>query len=139
MSHLAGICQTEQSFSGASNMISRSIQFLCCICIILLLYRNVVHAEEVQTYKITDTVSFCSSKLSVMISKLCDNQYKIVKRDTSILIGKLSPRRLEEQEFAKERWRRLRRQVANECCNQPCSLENLIMYCSEDAKFKRIL
>lgn len=58
--------------------------------IVMLLSRHniYVHGDEgTRTYKITDKVFTCSSWLSMLINKLCDNVYKIVKRDTSLMIG----------------------------------------------------
>lgn len=33
-----------------------------------------------------------------------------------------------------EHWRRVRRQIANECCNQPCTIGNIIWYCGDSSK-----
>ncbi|XP_059052783.1 bombyxin A-3 homolog [Achroia grisella] len=123
-------------------MISRRIQFQCCIYIAMILHKNDVYAEETKTYRITDKVFTCSGWLSLLINKVCDNVYKIVKRDTSLLMEKLTPKSVQEQKtkqrkLAKERWRRVRRQVASECCDRPCTVGNIIMYCPEDAKLLR--
>lgn len=36
--------------------------------------------------------------------------------------------------LAEGRWRRVRRQVATECCLRPCTVADIIMYCPDDAK-----
>nr|AXZ96486.1 insulin-like peptide 4 [Maruca vitrata] len=108
---------------------------------ILLCHQNVcILAEEgTRTYKITDKVSICSSFLALLINKFCDNVYKIEKRDTSLMIDKLTPRTLHKQRnkervLTEARWRRVRRQIATECCDQACTVANIIKYCPDDAK-----
>ncbi|CAH2105640.1 unnamed protein product [Euphydryas editha] len=88
----------------------------------------------------SDPVYTCSKWLSSLIYNICNNVYKIVKRDTSVMIDKLTPtdllfkNRNERRKIAEIRWRRVRRQVASECCERPCTVENIIMYCPDDAK-----
>lgn len=55
---------------------------------------------------------------------------------------KLTPRSLHEQRkkervLAEQRWRRVRRQIASECCDRPCTVANIIKYCPDDAKLLR--
>ncbi|KAM3967366.1 uncharacterized protein ACR2FA_011714 [Aphomia sociella] len=123
-------------------MTSYCIKLQCCFYIAIILNKNIVYAEEVMTFKITDTVFTCSVWLSALIDRVCDNVYKIVKRDTSILMEKLAPKSVQEQKIkqrklAEQRWRRVRRQVAAECCDRPCTVGNIIMYCPDDAKLLR--
>lgn len=60
------------------------------MCIVLLVCRN-VRAEETtentETFKMSDRVYMCSKWLSSVIDNFCNNVYKIVKRDTSIMLG----------------------------------------------------
>nr|XP_034830165.1 uncharacterized protein LOC117987297 [Maniola hyperantus] len=112
------------------------------VYIILLLHRNstIVHAtENTETFKMSDRVFTCSKWLSSVIENFCNNVYKIVKRDTSAMLDKLSPKDLmrKQRHIAKERWRRVRRQVAAECCERPCTVGTIIMYCPDDAKLLR--
>ncbi|XP_075971610.1 uncharacterized protein LOC142973616 isoform X2 [Anticarsia gemmatalis] len=108
----------------------------------MLLYSNerLVSADEEKTYSINDEVLSCSGWLSSIIFNFCNNTYKIVKRDTaSVMIEKLAPIDL-KQETNRRRlvdeghWRRVRRQVASECCLRPCTVADIIMYCPNDAK-----
>ncbi|XP_028166586.1 uncharacterized protein LOC135074156 [Ostrinia nubilalis] len=88
----------------------------------------------------TDVVYTCSSYLSRIITRFCDNLITIVKRDTSsVLIDRLSPKSLlelrdKERVRKQERWRRVRRQIASECCDQPCNVGLIIKYCPEESK-----
>lgn len=55
------------------------------------------------------------------------------------LTEKLAPKNLRRdltrnRLLAEGRWRRVRRQVATECCLRPCTVADIIMYCPEDAK-----
>ncbi|CAK1546102.1 unnamed protein product [Leptosia nina] len=108
--------------------------------IILLIHANInpAQAEDAGTYRMTDRIFTCSKWLSSIIDNFCNNVYKIVKRDTSLLMDKLAPRDLQSVNrrrfLAEERWRRVRRQVASECCERPCTVSNIIMYCPDDAK-----
>ncbi|XP_023949432.2 insulin-like isoform X2 [Bicyclus anynana] len=108
------------------------------VYIIFFLQRNlmIVHAEETATIKMSDRVFTCSKWLSSIIDNLCNNAYKIVKRDTSAMLDKLSPKGLKRKEryITDERWRRVKRQVASECCERPCTVRTIIMYCPDDAK-----
>ncbi|XP_047528789.1 uncharacterized protein LOC125065301 [Vanessa atalanta] len=111
------------------------------IYIMFILHRNVnavEKTEDTEIYKMTDKVFTCSKWLSAIIYNFCNNVYKVVKRDTSLL-DKLTPKDLlkiknKRREFADVRWRRVRRQVASECCEKPCTVGNIIMYCPDDAK-----
>ncbi|XP_046963482.1 uncharacterized protein LOC124532570 [Vanessa cardui] len=117
------------------------MNFKYIIYVIFLLHRNVnavEKTEDTEIYKMTDKVFTCSKWLSSIIYNFCNNVYKIVKRDTSLL-DKLTPKDLlkiknKRREFADVRWRRVRRQVASECCEKPCTVGNIIMYCPDDAK-----
>ncbi|CAK1598705.1 unnamed protein product [Parnassius mnemosyne] len=98
--------------------------------------------ENGETYKITDKVFSCSKWLSLLIANVCNNVFKIVKRDTSLMIEKMAPKSLQKSVYkkrllAEEHWRRVRRQVASECCERPCTVGNIIMYCPDDAKLLR--
>ncbi|CAH2105639.1 unnamed protein product [Euphydryas editha] len=129
-------------------LVKRFGSILCSIdtvkvYIILLLCRNLTTIEGVENkkiYKMSDPVYTCSKWLSSLIYNICNNVYKIVKRDTSVMIDKLTPtdllfkNRNERRKIAEIRWRRVRRQVASECCERPCTVENIIMYCPDDAK-----
>ncbi|XP_049870359.1 uncharacterized protein LOC126369837 [Pectinophora gossypiella] len=121
------------------------MQFQYYVLIALLLSRHNGLCEEeeesstTRKYRITDTVSTCSDRLSKFIAALCGKVIKIVKRDaTSLMIDKLAPKDLhingEPQKWGSKRLVRMRRQVASECCNQACTVGNLIMYCSDEAK-----
>lgn len=55
------------------------------------------------------------------------------------ILDKLTPKDLlnnrdKRRKIAEMSWRRVRRQVANECCEKPCTVETIIMYCPDDAK-----
>ncbi|KAG6444214.1 uncharacterized protein LOC115456422 isoform X2 [Manduca sexta] len=98
---------------------------------------NVVHGDRV--YNINDKVLSCSGWLSTIIYNFCNNHYKIVKRDTSLMIEKMAPKDLQKKTIKHslleaDRWRRMRRQVANECCLRACTVADIIMYCPNDAK-----
>ncbi|CAF4811375.1 unnamed protein product [Pieris macdunnoughi] len=110
------------------------------VYIILLLHSafNPIEAET-ETYRMTDHVFTCSKWLSSVIENLCNNVYRIVKRDTSLLMEKLTPRDIQKSVnrrrfLAEEKWRRLRRQVATECCVEACTISNIILYCPENSK-----
>ncbi|XP_068631297.1 uncharacterized protein [Battus philenor] len=113
--------------------------------VVLLLSRNnniASATENSETFKITDRVFTCSKWLSSLIDKFCNNVYKIVKRDTSLMIEKLAPKELQKGMYkqrllTEEHWRRMRRQVASECCERPCTVGNIITYCPDDAKLLR--
>ncbi|XP_053603842.1 uncharacterized protein LOC128671418 [Plodia interpunctella] len=121
---------------------STRLKSLYVVYIILLLCRDSVVAEEPVNFKITDTLLICSSWLASVITKVCDNTYKIVKRDTSVLMEKMAPKSVQEQKtkllsLEKERWRRVRRQIATECCDNPCTVATIIMYCPNDSRVIR--
>lgn len=42
--------------------------------------------------------------------------------------------RVKRRILAEGRWRRVRRQVATECCLRPCTVADIITYCPDDAK-----
>ncbi|VVC88313.1 unnamed protein product [Leptidea sinapis] len=117
------------------------------VYIVLIILRNIspMWASEhgdTETYRMSDRVYTCSKWLSSIIDNICNNVYKIVKRETSIMVEKLSPRDLkksvnEKRLISDGRWRRMRRQVATECCERPCTVSNLVMYCPDDAKLLR--
>ncbi|XP_061711151.1 bombyxin A-3 homolog [Cydia pomonella] len=108
--------------------------------IMVLLGNNLVALaqEEMQQLRLSDSINKCSHRLSQMIANLCNNLYKIVKRDTrsSRMIDKLVPEDLHEhmKRARLKRWRRVRRQVANECCERPCTVSNLLMYCPPESR-----
>ncbi|CAH2071448.1 unnamed protein product, partial [Iphiclides podalirius] len=113
--------------------------------VVLLLNRSssvVYGMDNSETFKITDRVFSCSKWLSSLIDNFCNNVYKIVKRDTSLMVEKMAPKDLQKGMYkqrilAEEHWRRVRRQVASECCERPCTVGNIIMYCPDDAKLLR--
>ncbi|XP_026322178.1 bombyxin A-2 homolog [Hyposmocoma kahamanoa] len=92
------------------------------------------------TYRVSDQLIQCSQKLSKFIKSLCDKEYKIIKRDiSSVLMEKLMPEDLKivntrQRLLYAEHWRRVRRQIASECCNQPCTIGNIIWYCGNSSK-----
>ncbi|CAH2991661.1 unnamed protein product [Chilo suppressalis] len=95
-----------------------------------------------KVFHITDKITSCSSYLSNLINLVCNNSIKIIKRDTSLLLDRLTPRSIQEYRkkqrvLARERWRRVRRQVASECCDQACTIGQMIKYCPEDARLVR--
>ncbi|CAG9560034.1 unnamed protein product [Danaus chrysippus] len=100
--------------------------------IFLLLLNRSSNAEDTEVYKMSDRVFTCSKWLSSVIDNFCNKVFKIVKRDASSLIDKLTPKDLRKHQN-KQRWR-VRRQVASECCERPCTVGNIIMYCPDDAK-----
>lgn len=58
--------------------------------IVLSICRNVSaeeNSEDTETYKMSDRVYMCSKWLSSVIDNFCNNVYKIVKRDTSLMLG----------------------------------------------------
>ncbi|KAL4706609.1 hypothetical protein ACJJTC_009021 [Scirpophaga incertulas] len=95
--------------------------------------------SQKKVYHITDKVMSCSSFLSRLVSSFCNSTYTIVKRDTSILLDKLTHRTSFDYK-SKKRWvdeeqlQRVRRQIATECCEQPCTIRQMIKYCPDDAK-----
>ncbi|KAJ8727460.1 hypothetical protein PYW07_001579 [Mythimna separata] len=109
------------------------------VYIVMLLYSNESFVNANKVYNINDEVLSCSGWLSTIIFQFCNNTYKIVKRDTSVMIEKMAPKDL-QIETSKQRlvdeshWRRVRRQVATECCLNPCTVADIIMYCPDDAK-----
>ncbi|XP_013138828.1 PREDICTED: uncharacterized protein LOC106115675 isoform X1 [Papilio xuthus] len=113
--------------------------------VVLLLNRNIntAYGSDINdTFKITDRVFSCSNWLSSLIDNICNNVYKIVKRDTSLMIEKMAPKDLQKSMYkqrllTEEHWRRVRRQVASECCERACTVGNIIMYCPDDAKLLR--
>ncbi|XP_013138829.1 PREDICTED: uncharacterized protein LOC106103593 isoform X2 [Papilio polytes] len=104
---------------------------------------NTAYGSDINdTFKITDRVFSCSNWLSSLIDNICNNVYKIVKRDTSLMIEKMAPKDLQKSMYkqrllTEEHWRRVRRQVASECCERACTVGNIIMYCPDDAKLLR--
>lgn len=107
----------------------------------MLLYSNnrlIVAEDNVRTYNIGDRVSGCSTWLSTIIFLFCNNTYKIVKRDTtSVMIDKMAPKEFQlktTKRLIMESARRVRRQVADECCTRACTVADIIMYCPDDAK-----
>ncbi|KAL0832711.1 hypothetical protein ABMA28_000893 [Loxostege sticticalis] len=118
---------------------------LYAVYIVMILSQQYISVlgQEGRLFHMTDTVFTCSSYLSALITNFCDNIFKIVKRDTnSVLIDRLTPRSLhelrnKERVLAQERWRRVRRQIASECCDQPCSVGNIIKYCPEESKLAK--
>ncbi|XP_045446961.1 uncharacterized protein LOC123655171 [Melitaea cinxia] len=118
------------------------MDFKYIVYIVLLLSRNLTTIEGVEnteTFKMSDSVYTCSKWLASIIDNFCNNVYKIVKRDTSLILDKLTPKDLlnnrdKRRKIAEMRWRRVRRQVASECCERPCTVETIIMYCPDDAK-----
>ncbi|XP_060801935.1 bombyxin A-2 homolog [Amyelois transitella] len=118
------------------------VETLYVVYIILLLCRNNVFAVEPVNYKINDTILICSRWLGRTLANVCDNDYKIVKRDTSILMEKMAPKSVQEQKtkqrlLEKERWRRFRRQIVSECCDNPCTVGEILSYCPNDSKVVR--
>ncbi|XP_063360751.1 bombyxin A-3 homolog [Cydia amplana] len=116
-----------------------SLQYLFIITV--LLGNNLLALAQNETQpliRLSDSVNKCSHRLSQMIANLCNNIYKIVKRDTrsSIMIDKLVPEELHEhvKRARLKRWRRVRRQVAKECCDRPCTVSNLLMYCPAESE-----
>ncbi|XP_047984205.1 bombyxin A-2 homolog [Leguminivora glycinivorella] len=116
-----------------------SSQYLLIIMVLLGNSLMALAQDEAQeAYKLSDSINKCSKRLSQMIANLCNNMYKIVKRDTrsSLMIDKLVPEELHEhmkRSRLKRSRRRVRRQLVDECCNQPCTISNLLMYCPPDA------
>ncbi|XP_038220198.1 uncharacterized protein LOC119838351 [Zerene cesonia] len=112
------------------------------VYIVLILHRNlspVVGAEGADIYRMTDSIFTCSKWLSSIIDNFCNNVFKIVKRDTSVMLGKLTPTGLQRSAnkkrlLAEKRLLRVRRQVARECCERPCTVSTIIMYCPDDAR-----
>nr|XP_037868992.1 uncharacterized protein LOC119628374 isoform X2 [Bombyx mori] len=107
--------------------------------LILMRSSSIVFGDNAErVYSIHDKVTSCSGWLSTIIFNFCNNVYKIVKRDTSLMIEKMAPKDL-QQDTTKQRllgegkWRRVRRQVANECCLRSCTVAELIRYCPDDA------
>ncbi|XP_028026041.1 bombyxin A-1 homolog [Bombyx mandarina] len=107
----------------------------CYIYIMLILMRSstIVFGDNAErVYSLDDKVKCCSRWLSTIIFNFCNNAYKIVKRE------KMAPKDL-QQDTTKQRhlvegkWRRVRRQVANECCLRSCTVAELIRYCPKDA------
>ncbi|XP_063377623.1 bombyxin A-3 homolog [Cydia fagiglandana] len=115
-----------------------SFQYLFIIMVLLENNFAAPAQEETHQYRLSDPVNKCSHRLSQMIANLCNNMYKIVKRDTrsSIMIDKLVPEDLHEhvKRARLKRWRRVRRQVAKECCERPCTVSNLLMYCPAESE-----
>ncbi|KAJ8733412.1 hypothetical protein PYW08_001710 [Mythimna loreyi] len=109
------------------------------VYIVMILYSNESLADEDRVFNINDKVLSCSGWLSRIIFNFCNNTYKIVKRDTSVMIEKMAPKDL-QKETNRQRivdeahWKRVRRQVATECCLNPCTVGDIIMYCPDDAK-----
>ncbi|XP_047022552.1 uncharacterized protein LOC124631952 [Helicoverpa zea] len=110
------------------------------VCIVMILYSNehLVYGD-VKIYSINDEVLSCSGWLSTIIFNFCNNTYKIVKRDTSLMIEKMAPKDLQKDTSRRrlvdgDRWHRVRRQVASQCCLHPCTVADIIMYCPNDAK-----
>lgn len=62
--------------------------YLLKVYIILLLHSafNPIEANA-ETYKMTDRIFTCSKWLSSIIDNICNNVYRIVKRDASLLMG----------------------------------------------------
>ncbi|CAG4915615.1 unnamed protein product [Colias eurytheme] len=117
------------------------MDFKYFVYIVLILQRNislVVGAEEAEIYRMTDSIFTCSKWLSSIIDNICNNVFKIVKRDTSVMMGKLAPKVLQRSANKKrllaEKRLRVRRQVARECCERPCTVSTIIMYCPDDAR-----
>ncbi|XP_072939981.1 uncharacterized protein [Epargyreus clarus] len=116
------------------------MEFKYYVYVILILTKSYTfaYAENTEIFRMTDRVFTCSKWLSSIIDNFCNNVYKIVKRDTSVMMDKLTPKDLKrnrtKRSVTEERWRRVRRQVASECCERPCTVGNIIMYCPDDAK-----
>ncbi|KAJ0178850.1 hypothetical protein K1T71_005625 [Dendrolimus kikuchii] len=115
------------------------MNFIYSIYIVIILSRNDNLVYAARTYSINDEVKSCSGWLSTIIYNFCNNTYKIVKRDTSLMIDKMAPNDLKQDTAKKrlvsdERWRRVRRQVATECCLRACTVADIITYCPNDAK-----
>lgn len=67
------------------------ILFLFQFYVIILLNRNsllVLGQGEKHVFRMSDKLIRCSSNLSKVIQEFCDNMHKVVKRDTSVIIGK---------------------------------------------------
>uniref|UniRef100_A0A2H1V285 SFRICE_002747 n=1 Tax=Spodoptera frugiperda TaxID=7108 RepID=A0A2H1V285_SPOFR len=120
-----------------------NLYFLCLfqVYIVLLLFsnENSVYADQVRIYNLNDPVLSCSGWLSNIIFNICNNTYKIVKRDTSLMIEKMAPKALQKETARLQlvdegQWRRVRRQVATQCCDRACTVADIITYCPNDAK-----
>ncbi|XP_063532796.1 bombyxin A-2 homolog [Cydia strobilella] len=115
-----------------------SLQYLFIIVVLLGNNLLALAQDETGLFRLSDSVNKCSHLLSQMIANLCNNIYKIVKRDTrsSIMIDKLVPEDLHDhvKRARLKQWRRVRRQVAKECCEQPCTVSTLLSYCPAESE-----
>ncbi|KAJ2952304.1 hypothetical protein O0L34_g4587 [Tuta absoluta] len=126
--------------------LENKVKIQSCICIAIIFSRQTfaetdspLNSSTKKSYKITDNVKQCSNFLSKFIDNLCNKDLKVVKRDTSILLEKLMPKDLQnhmnkQRLESSESWRRVRRQVADECCESACTVGNIILYCPDDAR-----
>ncbi|KOB77284.1 Insulin-like peptide 6 [Operophtera brumata] len=104
----------------------------------MMLY-GVSEGQDKKVFHINDVVSSCSSWLSTMIFDFCNNDFTIVKRDTSLMLEIMAPKNFQRDRLGRSllsegSWKRSKRQVANECCLRTCTVGDVIMYCPDDSK-----
>lgn len=68
-------------------LFNKFLLFLLQIYVFIVITRSVNIVHGARTYSINDEVTSCSGWLATIIFNFCNNTYKIVKRDTSLMIG----------------------------------------------------
>ncbi|KAG7307944.1 hypothetical protein JYU34_006561 [Plutella xylostella] len=95
---------------------------------------GVSEEDEDLTVELSQQVLACSRFLSCLLERLCSNSVKIVKGDGAAIFGKLKLSRnrrhaSSSRELDEGSPRRTRRQVVDDCCLQPCTINDLLQYC----------
>lgn len=101
-----------------------SAKFLWIVYTLILL--DSIHGESLT---LSSTIQdMCSRSLSTLIFQICTGNVPI----SDLPVENLSKVRGKRAAlFSRDIQRRMRRQVADECCLHPCSVADLIQYCPE--------
>lgn len=75
---------------------------------------------------------YCGRRLAVMIANICSDEEAVEKRASFYETGPYSQQSVHWPWIAPNRamaMERGKRQVATECCDKPCTIEEMLAYC----------
>lgn len=102
-----------------------AVRIIYIIVILLFIYAALSHCKEVKVINADGEVIRCGRLLPKLINSLCFEDVILEYNDD---VEDSSTNR--ERRDATEHRRRLKRQIASQCCERPCTIAEIMRYCA---------